>query len=292
MSIVLSASRRTDIPAFYMDWFMKGLAAGLFEVENPVSGRVTRIPVSPEAVHTVVFWSKDFGQFLRGDYALELHRRGYNLFLHFTLNAEDRVLEPRIPPLEARLRQMEHLARRVPPEAISWRFDPLCFYRSPGSRLQHNLAGFAGIARRLAGLGITRCITSFMDPYPKIVRRLRGRPGFRFEDPSVERRVEILLNMEAVCRSLGMSLSLCCERPLLEALPPESEIRPAACISHDLLLRLYGGTLSCRPDRAQRRSQGCGCQESRDIGSYRRQPCYHNCLFCYANPSPSAPPSG
>ncbi len=292
MKIVLSASRRTDIPAFYMNWFMNGLDAGAFEVENPVSRRITRVPASPETVHTIVLWSKNFGPFLRQGYAQELHRRGYHLFFHFTLNAEDRLLEPRIPPLESRLEQMAHLARQVPPDAITWRFDPLCFYRCPGSRLRNNLEGFATIARRVAGLGITRCTTSFMDHYPKIDRRLHAHPGLRFEDPSLERRLEILLGMEAVCRSLGMDLSLCCEAELVTALPADSRIHPGACISHKLLLRLYGGTLSCKPDRTQRRSQGCGCQQSRDIGSYRRQPCYHNCLFCYANPCPAAPPSG
>jgi hypothetical protein len=65
-NIVLSASRRTDIPAFYMPWFMEGIARGEFEVVNPYSRKTTRVPATTPPVHTIVFWSKNFGPFIDG----------------------------------------------------------------------------------------------------------------------------------------------------------------------------------------------------------------------------------
>ena len=183
---------------------------------------------------------------------------------------------------------MAQLCRNHDPRAISWRFDPIChFYDAvdPQRRIQNNLSGLAKIARRIAPLGIRRCITSFFDGYAKVHRRARRLSSLRFWDPPVEEKVRILTRMEGVLRGMGITLQTCCERTLLEALPASSPIQKSACIPHDILVDLYGGQLPGTPDRGQRRQQGCGCHISRDIGSYRHHPCRHNCLYCYASPS-------
>jgi hypothetical protein len=91
--------------------------------------------------------------------------------------------------------------------------------------------------------------------------------------------------MEAFLGNLGMTLQTCCERKVMAALPAISTIQKSACIPHDILVELFGGRLPGTADRGQRRNQGCGCNISRDIGSYRTQPCRHNCLYCYASPT-------
>ena len=91
--------------------------------------------------------------------------------------------------------------------------------------------------------------------------------------------------MESQLANLGIQLQTCCEKTVIEALGANSSITPSACIPNDLLLELYGGNLSVKRDSGQRVKAGCGCRVSIDIGSYRQQPCYHNCLFCYANPA-------
>ena len=284
MKTVLSASRRTDIPAFYMDWFMAGIEQGFFAVENPFSGQVSRVSARPGDVDTIVFWSKDYGPFLGAGFARKLQNKGFRLFFHFTINTTDRLLEPNVPPLPERLSQLAALVRVVPPAAVSWRFDPICFYETPDGGRHDNLGDFARIARAAAGCGVRRCVTSFMDHYPKIHRRLKALPGLRFTDPPQERRERVLQNMSAVLLPLDMKLTLCCERPLLDSQAVPIAASASACISHDLLTAIYGSTLSGLRDRGQRVSKGCGCQVSRDIGSYRHQPCRHSCLFCYANP--------
>jgi hypothetical protein len=289
--IVLSASRRTDIPAFYLTWFMNCLDRGFFEVANPFNQRVAHVPAGPDTVHTIVFWSKDFGRFLAEEIGEELRKRGYSLFFNFTVNSRSPLLEPRVPPLKNRLGQIEALSRRFGPQSINWRFDPLCFYRETGGSVENNLADFSVIARSAHRAGITRCITSFMDHYPKIQRRLAAVPGFSFVDPSPVEKAAILLKLETRLRSFQIDLTTCCEKNILQRLPAETKIRPSACISNTLLTELYGGHISLKKDTGQRRRQGCGCQVSVDIGSYRDQPCGHGCLFCYANPRGGANPS-
>ncbi len=281
---VLSASRRTDIPAFYMPWFMSGIEQGGFEVVNPYNRKISKVPAGTDRVHTIVFWSKDFGPFIKGAYGEDLISKGYNLFFNFTVNAVNPLLEPKVPGLPARLEQMAVLCRRFGPRAVNWRFDPLCFYVTEHSGELNNLKDFERIAGAAARLGIRRCVTSFMDDYAKIRKRAAVIPGFRFVEPPLEKKVSVCLEMEKIVASSGISLQTCCEQEVLKALPAGSGIKKGGCIPADLLMALFGGRVSLKKDSGQRIAAGCGCHVSRDIGSYERHPCYHNCLFCYANP--------
>lgn len=281
---ILSASRRTDIPAFYMDWFMAGIARGFFDVVNPFNRQSKRVPARPHDVHSIVFWSKNFGPFLAGSYDRALQQRGYRLFFNFTLNSPSAELEPHIPPLPARLAQMAALTRRFDPRLITWRFDPVCFYRRPGEEtLRDNLEDLETIADRLADMGIQRCVTSFVDLYRKVVKRLPAA-GLNLVDPprAVKRRT--LMRMAGILQQRGITLSACCENDILAGLPSEAEIQSGECIPGPLLAAFYGGDVALKKDPGQRRTHGCTCNLAADIGSYHQHPCYHNCLFCYANP--------
>lgn len=293
--IVLSASRRSDIPAFYMDWFMTRLDEGVFEVQNPYSGRISRIPATPEKVHTIVFWSKDFGPFIRGGYGDFLVRRGYHLFFNFTINSECFWLEPGVPPLPERLDQLAYLCRHFSPRSILWRFDPICIFKTPEGTRSDNLNDFTMIADEAHRLGVSRCVTSFMDLYPKVQKRAAAA-GISFHSPPLAQQKKILLRMQSHLerKQHPIALHTCCEKELLGTLPPHTGVRPGACVPGDLLVELYGEGISLKKDTGQRIGAGCGCKVSSDIGSYRRHPCYHNCLFCYANPAarPSAKNTG
>ena len=288
---VISASRRTDIPAFYMDWFMGGIRKGVFDVVNPYNRRVTKVPVAAGQVHTIVFWSKNYAPFLSGDFGTRLEQAGYHLAFHFTVNSQSLLLEPNVPPLPERLTQIKALCRRHGPGAVIWRFDPICRYRVGNGEVMDNLADFERIAAVASGAGIRRCITSFMDPYRKIERRVSRMDRFSFIDSSTEWKRSTLLDMHRTLAALNIGLEVCCERPVLDGLPADSGIKGASCISHQDLMDGYGGDLPGKRDRGQRMGKGCGCDISSDIGSYHRHPCYHNCLFCYANPA-AAPGSG
>jgi hypothetical protein len=105
----------------------------------------------------------------------------------------------------------------------------------------------------------------------------------------VARKVEILTGLEGVLTANNIRLYTCCEKDALRALPQNSTIRPSSCISHDLLAELFGQGLPFTKDYGQRRAAGCECMASVDVGSYRMHPCFHNCLFCYANPAGHRP---
>jgi hypothetical protein len=285
---ILSASRRTDVPAFYMDWFMDGIEKGFFEVVNPYNQYRRHIPARPQDVHSIVFWSKNYGPFLRGSFDRKLQERGYQLFFNFTLNAPAPELEPHVPPLAERIRQISKLARRHDPEAITWRFDPICFFRRNGSTvLHHNLGTLGPIADALAAVGIRRCVTSFVDLYRKIQYRLPAT-GLELVDPPANVKGDTLLAMAATLRQKQISLGICCEQALLDTLPPDAGIHSGDCVPGPLLAILFGKDFTMKKDPGQRRNRGCTCNISADIGTYRQQPCYHNCLFCYANPQDPA----
>ncbi len=264
---------------------MRGIQKGFFEVVNPYSHKIFMVPASAADVHTIVFWSKNFGPFIDGDFGRQLQANGYHLFFNFTLNSESALLEPGLPRLGKRLAQLEYLCKHFNPRAINWRFDPLCFYKTEALGMQDNLKDFPLIAEKAAALGVKRCITSFMDMYPKVKKRLIHGPALEFIDISMEKKISILEDMSRVLVPKGVSLQICCERKLLELVVDELPIGKSACIPNDLIMKLFGGHISLGKDLGQRVRAGCGCMKSVDIGSYSRQPCYHNCLFCYANPS-------
>lgn len=282
--IVLSASRRTDIPAFYMPWFMTGIARGRFEVVHPYTRRTRRVPATVPPVRVIVFWSKNFGPFLAEGYGRRLEQLGYRLFFQFTLNSECRALEPNLPPLAERLSQLRRLCADHGPQAVNWRFDPVCRFREGAGPVRDNLDDLPRIAAAAAACGLRRCTTSFMDPYPKVMRRAARRPDVAFVPPNRTEQVETLLGMERVLAAHAIGLFTCCENELRHALPRASTIGAGACIPSDRLMALHGGRLSLARDRGQRTRSGCECRVSVDIGSYGLHPCRHGCLYCYANP--------
>ena len=283
--IVLSASRRTDVPAFYMPWFMESIEKGHFDVVNPYNNRAFRVPAGPERIHSIVFWSKNFGPFNRGGYGRRLRDMGYGLFFNFTINSVQALLEPYVPPLTERLDQLDELSKSFGPDCINWRFDPICFFKSAAGKLVDNLDQFPDIASRASHAGITACISSVVDHYRKVLRRIQHHGGLTLIDPPLDHKRITIRRLADHLAALNLELHLCCEKELLDALPPGAPVRASACIPGHRLAALYGPDISTARDSGQRRKAGCMCTVSRDIGSYGLHPCRHNCLFCYANPA-------
>jgi DNA repair photolyase len=214
---------------------------------------------------------------------------GYHLYFQFTINSENRILEPNLPGLDQRLKQLQQLCDQFGPRAVNWRFDPICFYRSKDESLRNNLDDTHRIAAAAAAAGLLRCTTSVMDPYAKIKRRTARLQGFALVDPPGEDKIRALLELEHRLAAHRIRVFTCCESELLRALPAHSSIQAAACIPSELLMEIYGGTLSLKPDGGQRVKSGCGCRVSVDIGSYEGHRCSHGCLYCYASPAEQKP---
>lgn len=269
---------------------MASIATGQFEVQNPYNHQTTIVPASPELVHSIVFWSKNFGPFLNQGYAEKLTNLGYRLFFNFTINSSQPVLEPSLPPLNERLGQLARLTEIFGPDCVQWRFDPICFFKERSGHMGDNLDQFDIIARHAAHLGLKSCITSFVDLYRKVLRRVKERHDLELIDPPMDQKVTTTVQLANQLKNLGMEMRLCSEKDLLMHLPPDLGVTASACIPSDRLTALYGPGISLARDGGQRRVAGCMCGASKDIGSYNLHPCRHNCLFCYANPACDASP--
>ena len=270
MKTVISASRRTDLPAHYYDWLVESFRKGVAEVSRPYNRGVVQVDLHSEQIHTIVFWSKDFSNLLRD----RERWKPYHLYFQFTLN-HCPELEPNVPPLEMRLDQLQILASEWGAERINWRFDPIVFWER-GQR--NNLEGVERIADVAASVGIRQCTFSFMTHYAKTKSRGK-RLGIEFYDPPLEQKIEIASRLTNLLMARGIVLSACCNPELLGI----EGIQAARCINGPLLSRLAGEACDNRKDPSQRGS--CGCTRSVEIGSYWMT-CPHACRYCYAQPAP------
>jgi len=280
MKTVISASRRTDLPAFFPDRLAAALRAKSVRVLGP-RGHLRAVDLDPRSVHTVVLWSKNFRNLVRNEAGLRDLLAAYDqLYLHFTVTGLGGTpVEAGAPDLGEALAQLPALVAIAGlAQRISLRFDPMLFWRE-GTAVHSNLTSFGRIAAAAAGLGVRDIRVSFAQWHPKARKRASIR-GFDFVDPPEAEKKARAAALAAEAGKLGLDLYACCQPFLKES----DGIRPSACIDGRLLQSLHPGRepVSCKKDGSQR--AGCLCTESLDIGSYT-QTCPHGCVYCYANPA-------
>ncbi len=145
---VVSASYRTDIPAFYGDWFMERVREGYVRYQNPYGPQVVTVSLKPEDVHAIVFWSKNYGPFLK--HLNELDASNLNFYFHYTVTGLHHTLEERVPIPAQTLESFRFLSQRYSPAHVQWRYDPIVF--SSQTNPQWHLRTFETLAQRLEGL--------------------------------------------------------------------------------------------------------------------------------------------
>ena len=306
--VIVSASRSTDIPAFYSDWFMERLAKGYLRWTNPFNNKP--LYVSFRNTRLIVFWSKNPKPMLR--YIDELERRGLNFYFQFTLNdyvAEG--LEPNVPPVEERIETFKRLSDRIGPDRVIWRFDPLLITeKTPPERL---LGKVISVGDRLKGY-TRRLVFSFADisNYARVRKNLQ-KAGFNAREFTQEEQMDFAKKLagENHARGWNLSLGTCAESIDLEAYGIEhnrciDDRLMIRCFSHDPVLMEFLGidtspkqgdlfsamaepalpTEAPRSLRDKGQRLACGCMRSKDIGEYNT--CPHRCLYCYANTSPDS----
>ncbi len=264
--MILSVSRRTDIPAFYADWFYKRIREGQVCVRNPMNRhQVSKIRLSPDVIDCIVFWSKNPKPMLPrlGELA------DYMYYFQFTVTPYDRELEKGLPQKESVIETFRQLSDRIGPKRVIWRYDPILF--SQGMDVRYHLYGFEAIAKRLASCTQT-CVISFVDLYQKTRRNLRATTA---REPGADEITRLATGLASIASSYGIRIQSCAERIDLEPMG----IRHGRCIDRMLIEELLGGRLNVAKDRNQRPE--CGCVQSVDIGAY--DTCSHGCLYCYAN---------
>jgi hypothetical protein len=271
MAQYISASRRNDLPRFHYREFFDAWKSGIITYDGGYGRRYT-VSLEEEDVLGYIFWSKDFSMFIRQPEFATLVGRS-NAVFHFTIN-DSPALEPCVPPLSTRMETLERLCGTVGPERVLWRFDPVCRFLGKDGAVRDTSGTFFPLLQRVRHAGISRCYFSFMSMYAKTRRRaVRFLP---FE--SGERR-EIAARMESAARDAGVQLFNCCNDDIPGLVP---SIQKAGCVDNALLEQTdrFGVHRTLKPAPSRK---GCGCFESRDIGSYE-PPCPHGCVYCYANP--------
>lgn len=273
--MLISASRRTDLPAFHAAWFLERVRAGWCDVANPVrSSQVTRVSLRPEDVTAIVFWTRDAAPLL--PHLPELDARGYRYYWQYTLTGYPRVLEAHTPAVVEAVATMRRLADQIGPARVIWRYDPIVLtVATPPAWHAEN---FARLAEALRGT-TERVVVSLFDEYRWMAPRLRrlANKGYALLDhaPECEDVAGLLRALAATAHACGMEIAACAEPVDLSTFG----IAPGKCIDDALLHRLFGIAAPKAKDASQR--PACGCVASRDIGWY--DSCSHGCVYCYAN---------
>lgn len=276
--IIVSASRRTDIPAFYMPWFMDSVIKRRFILKNPYSGKTSTLIFTPESIAAIFFWSKDYREFLNKNYAKKLMEIGFQPFFHYSLNSKNQELEYGIKrSTKQRCDDLDELCNIFGPDRIFLRFDPIVYYIDKSGKIKNNLSDFEYIVRRASNAGVKRIIVSFTDLYKKVKNREK-RAGIKFIDTDVEKKILVLKRIKSLCQSIDIEPNLCCET-IDEA---NDFIINRPCITATYINKLLKTDLIHKKDTGQRKD--CLCSFTKDIGSYIDHPCYHDCLYCYARP--------
>jgi hypothetical protein len=292
--MIVSASRRTDIPAHYADWFVSRLAEGGTVARNPFNPMQERfVSLTPEAVDGFVFWSKNPAPML-GRLAL---LQGYAYYFQFTLNAYGEEIEPGLPPFSARIDTFRRLSEALGANRVVWRYDPI--FTSVGYTADWHAETFVALAESLRGY--TRRVTiSFLDYYQNISKNIKLH-GINV--PETDDIINMASKMAPAAAAAGMSIDSCAEADDLSGFG----ITRGKCVDAGLLSEIAAtagrrvdnpetGThkfteagktqktrkpvTSARPRKDPNQRPACGCAPSVDIGTYNT--CKSGCVYCYA----------
>ena len=278
-SMIVSVSRRCDIPRFQFKWFMERVKAGFVNVPNPFNARqIKRVSLVPAAegmkpedgVDLFVFWTREPKNILAK--ADELTERGFRFYVMVTVTGYPAVLEPFMVPTPKVLAGMKKLAQKIGAERVIWRYDPIILTDITDGDFHR--ANFNSLAQELAG-SVRRVIISIYDEYREVKKRIEFR-----ESRDELRMIDIgdglsglLADLAKSAEAAGMEIQSCAEKEDYSSLG----IKPGACIDAALINKLFSLEMGGK-DKNQRPK--CLCCKSVDIGAYGI--CAAHCLYCYA----------
>jgi hypothetical protein len=273
--MIISASRRTDIPAFYAEWMVRRLKEGYCTVANPLNrNQVTRISLKPEDVDAIVFWTRNPRPLMA--HLDELDSRGYRYYFQFTILGYPGELDPRCPPAATAAETFRELAERLGPQRVIWRYDPIVFTGITPRKFHEE--NFGRLAELLRG-HTRRAVISIVDMYRKTEARLKELEGTAaaVRPCDVEDLAGLMRKLAKTAGENGIEIVSCAE---------EIDLRPfgilsGKCVDDRVIAEAFGIEVPKTKDPTQRAA--CGCVVSRDIGMY--ESCLFGCQYCYATKS-------
>jgi len=271
MPPIISASRRTDIPAYYGDWFMRRLEEGFAGYVNPYGGQKYIVPLRPEDVVCLVFWSKNFTPFM--DKLPLIEEMGYRFYFNYTTTGLPDIFENKIVKKETAIEALKVLGTAYSPAHINWRYDPIII--SDITDYEFHIKNFESLASELEG-SVERCIISFVMLYGKVRRnfaKFQREQGIKITYPDINFRLKLANELADIAEEHGIKISSCCGDYMLG-----EKIGKAHCIDRKYMQELSPNEFKYREKPTRKE---CGCIESVDIGTY--DTCPHGCVYCYAN---------
>ena len=264
--MIISASRRTDIPALYPDWFINRLNSGYLYVNNPMNKiRATKVILSPETVECIAFWTKNPQPILE---KLHLIDR-YNYYFQFTITAYDSSIEKNLPEKQALVETFIRLSDMIGPEKVIWRYDPVFFTEkfNPAKHLQT----FEYLVKKLSGYTNT-CMFSYLTAYDKCKKNMQH---LKYFVPETGQATDFAQKLSAIALCGNIMLKSCSMSSEFH----DAGITQGRCIDPELIEKISKQQISGRRDSSQRKN--CLCAPSVDIGAYNT--CTNGCIYCYAN---------
>lgn len=267
--MILSVSRRTDIPRFYFDWFLNRLKEGFVLVRNPMNyNQVSRIELSPDTIEFIVFWSKNPEPMIEKLDEL----KPYPFYIQFTINAYDDVIEENLPPKKDLIETFKRLSDKTSPKKLLWRYSPVLL--TSKYTPEYHIEFFTDVCEKLNGY-TEKCNLSFIDIYAKIKKRMEE---MKIREPDNEQKIYLANTFKNIAEANGIKIGACGNLDL-EA----GGIDKSQCIDGKLIAELLGLEFSGGKDLNQR--EDCYCAPSIDIGTY--DTCLNGCVYCYANSAKS-----
>ncbi|GAT62973.1 DUF1848 domain-containing protein [Paludibacter jiangxiensis] len=264
--MILSVSRRTDIPAFYSEWFLNRVKEGFVYVRNPMNiHQISRVPINPKVVDCIVFWTKNPKAMLSRLDELD----EFKYYFQYTINPYDKRMEVKVPKKDVVIDTFIDLSKRIGTNRVIWRYDPILL--TDKIDIDYHVKYFEELAKRLSGF-TKRCVISFIDNYQKTERNLKGTYARELTETEIYKITDKIL---PIAQQYGMIIQTCSENIDLES----HGIGHGKCIDNEIVEELLGSKIHISKDKSQRKE--CGCVQSIDIGEYNT--CGHNCLYCYAN---------
>ena len=271
--MIISASRRTDIPAFYGEWFINRLKAGYVCVRNPLNYKsISRIPLNSENVDCIVFWTKDPSPFLsKLDY---LDSEGYKYYFLLTLNPYGSSFEKNVRDKNEIIKTFKEISERIGREKVIWRYDPVIL--TDELTAEYHKEHFSYLAENLENY-TERCIISFLDQYKKVKQNMRNT---KIVEPDISMKNNIAEYFSKTAQLRNIELLTCASSDDFS----QYNIKKSKCIDKKLIEDIIGYRIKAKKDSSQRKE--CLCSESRDIGAYNT--CMNDCNYCYANSNKDA----
>lgn len=264
--MILSVSRRTDIPAFYTEWFFNRLNEGYVLVRNPMNyHQVSKIQLNPSIIDCIVFWTKDPTKII----ARLNELRDYNYYFQVTITPYKKDIERNIQDKEHIISSFIKLSKLIGSDRVIWRYDPIIL--TDKLTIDYHEENFEIVASKLSGY-TDLCIISFIDLYSKTERNMKYINPMRITSNMM---VDIGEKFSKIARKYNLELKTCSEEIDLSSVG----IDHAKCIDEKLISKIVGQDLDIGKDKNQR--DICGCVSSIDIGAYNT--CKNGCLYCYAN---------